>query len=380
MSSLSTLLGAARATVQMSWWRRFLVRFDWPLFGAMALLCSLGLANLYSATHGTPHSAKFEQQLVWMSVGLCVFVATAAIDHRTWLRLSWIALGVIIAAVIAVDVIGHTSKGSQRWIGYGGLRIQPSELAKIAVILAVARLNYDRASGTLSRAALWARIAALALPVVFIALQPDLGSASLVALIPLSVAFLTMARLWPLVATLGTGILALPVLWDHYMVDYQKRRVLSFLDPAADPTGAGWHTLQSIFAVGSGRLTGKGYLNATQNQFNFLPEHWTDFPFSVWAEEWGFTGCVFMIAAFAFLILWILHVALGARDEFGAIICLGVGAMLFWHVVVNIAMVLGLAPVVGVTLPLISYGGSSLLTVFVGLGLVASVSMRRHGY
>jgi rod shape determining protein RodA len=186
-------------------------------------------------------------------------------------------------------------------------------------------------------------------------------------------------RLWPLVTAAAGGLVLVPFLWQG-MQAYQKARVLAFLDPAADPTGTGWHTQQSIFAVGSGRLTGKGFLNATQNQLNFLPEHWTDFPFSVWAEEWGFVGSVALLAVFAFLVLWVLHIAFRAPDRFGTVTCLGVGAMLFWHVVVNVAMVIGLAPVVGVTLPFISYGGSSTVTFLVGLGLVASVSLRRQQF
>jgi rod shape determining protein RodA len=164
------------------------------------------------------------------------------------------------------------------------------------------------------------------------------------------------------------------------MHDYQKTRVLAFLDPSADPTGSGWHTRQSIFAVGSGKITGKGLGEGTQNQFDFLPEHWTDFPFSVWAEEWGFLGSLVLLALYGFLIVWVLNVAMNARDRAGSVLCIGIAAMTFWHVLVNVAMVLGMAPVVGVTLPFVSYGGSSLLTFFIGMGMVASVSLRKHGY
>jgi rod shape determining protein RodA len=156
--------------------------------------------------------------------------------------------------------------------------------------------------------------------------------------------------------------------------------VLAFLDPSADPTGDGWHTRQSIMAVGSGRVTGKGAMEGTQNQFDYLPEHWTDFPFSVWAEEWGFVGSVALLVLLGFLIFWTINVAMVARDKSGVVICVGVAAMLFWHTLVNVMMVLGMAPVVGVTLPFISYGRSSLLTFFLALGLVSSVSLRRHGY
>jgi rod shape determining protein RodA len=212
-----------------------------------------------------------------------------------------------------------------------------------------------------------------------IAFQPDLGTAILLGLVVGSVCLLLVVKLWPFAAGVGTAVAVLPLLWDH-MRGYQKDRVLAFIDPAADPTGAGWHTQQSIVAVGSGRISGKGFLDATQNHFDYLPEHWTDFPFSVWAEEWGFIGSIALLAVFLFLILWTVNVALQSRDRFGTALCLGVAALLFWHVAVNIAMVVGLAPVVGVTLPFISYGGSSTITFFIGLGLVSSVSQRRTGY
>jgi len=220
-------------------------------------------------------------------------------------------------------------------------------------------------------------------PIGLIAMQPDLGTATLTTLIVLSVGFLALPNVWPVVHVTLAGLLAIPILWES-MHEYQKNRILGFIDcNATDRTSIAnncWHTTQSIFAVGSGKMSGKGFLEGTQNQFNFVPEHWTDFPFSVWAEEWGFIGSAFLIALFAFLLIWILNVALSARDRVGAIICVGVAAMTFWHVIVNIAMVLGIAPVVGVTLPFISYGGSSLLTFFIGMGLVANVSLRKHGY
>ena len=216
-------------------------------------------------------------------------------------------------------------------------------------------------------------------PIGLIALQPDLGTSILLTLICLSVGYLCLSNIWPMVYATLAGLLSIPIVWET-MKTYQKNRILAFLDPSADPTGNGWHTRQSIFAVGSGKIWGKGFGHGTQNQFDFLPEHWTDFPFSVWAEEWGFIGCAVVIALYAFLILWLLGVAASARDRAGTVICVGVAAMTFWHVAVNIAMVLGVAPVVGVTLPFISYGGSSIITFFAGLGLCASVSLRKHGY
>ena len=216
-------------------------------------------------------------------------------------------------------------------------------------------------------------------PIVLIAIQPDLGTAVLLTLIVLTVGYLAMPNVWPMVYTTAAGLLSIPVLWEK-MHEYQKNRLTAFVDCNTLPNKLCWHTQQSVYAVGSGKIWGKGFLGGTQNQLSFVPEHWTDFPYSVWAEEWGFAGSVFLLAVFGFLLLWTINVALSARDRVGSILCLGVAAMTFWHVVVNVAMVLGIAPVVGVTLPFISYGGSSLVTFFIGMGLVANVSLRKHGY
>jgi rod shape determining protein RodA len=369
-----------RSQIGVSRWRRFRASVDWPLVLVVLAICAIGLLNLYSATHGTRHAGKFDQQLRWMFVGCIAFVIATVVDYRGIVRLSWIALGVAIFALMVVDVVGRNAKGSERWITIGMFGGQPSELAKLAVVVVLARLMQDSAAAARpSWQSLVLRIIALTIPVMLIAVQPDLGTASLLTLIMLTVGFLAMRDLWPMVYTLFVMVLGVPILWET-MHDYQKTRVLAFLDPGADPTGSGWHTRQSIFAVGSGKIVGKGFMEGTQNQFDFLPEHWTDFPFSVWAEEWGFMGSLVLLALFGFLIAWILNVAMNARDRAGAVLCIGVAAMTFWHVVVNVAMVLGMAPVVGVTLPFVSYGGSSLLTFFLGMGMVASVSLRKHGY
>ncbi len=371
-----------RATIGVSRWRRFRAAVDWPLILTVLALCTIGLLNLYSATRGTRHHAKFDTQLQWnMLIGAIAFVLATMIDYRALVRLAWVGLAVAIGLLIVVRLLGETSvgKGSARWFNLGGIRIQPSELAKIMVILALARIFQDGELSRYTPGQIAARALALVVPIGIIAVQPDLGSAVLLGLIILTTCFLVMQSVWPMVyVTLGC-LLAIPILWETMHV-YQKNRILAFLDPSSDPTGNGWHTRQSIFAVGSGKIWGKGFGEGTQNQFDFLPEHWTDFPFSVWAEEWGFVGSIGLIAIFTFLLVWILNVALSARDRMGAVICVGVAAMTFWHVVVNIGMVLGVAPVVGVTLPFISYGGSSLVVFLVAMGLVANVSLRKHGY
>ncbi len=377
-----------RATIGVSRWRRFRAAVDWPLILTMLALCAIGLLNLYSATRGLKQQVKFDTQVKWMIVGGIVFIITTSIDYRVLVRLAWIGLGIALLLIIAARLQGATG-GDQRhgstyrWLFIGGQGLQPSELVKVIMILVLARMFQDGEASHYTTRDLIIRLVIVMVPIGLIASQPDLGTATLLTMIVLSVAFLAMPNVWPVVHVTLAGLLMIPILWER-MHEYQKNRILGFIDCNAADRGATaancWHTTQSIFAVGSGKISGKGFLEGTQNQFNFVPEHWTDFPYSVWAEEWGFIGSAFLLALFAFLLVWILNVALSARDRMGSVICIGVAAMTFWHVIVNVAMVLGVAPVVGVTLPFISYGGSSLLTFFIAMGLVANVSLRKHGY
>jgi rod shape determining protein RodA len=373
-----------RATVGVSRWRRFRAAVDWPLILTIVALCSIGLLNLYSATRGVRHTAKFEAQVQWMIVGAIAFIVATTIDYRTLVRGAWFGFGGAIALLLLARVLGASADDTHgvtyRWIHItGSLRIQPSEVVKVMVILVLARVFASGEPSSYTPRMLALRLGAFLVPILLIAIQPDLGTAILVTLIVLTVGFLAMPNVWPMVYITTAGLLCIPILWEK-MHDYQKNRILAFVDCGIAPTKDCWHTQQSVYAVGSGKFWGKGFLGGTQNQFNFVPEHWTDFPYSVWAEEWGFAGSVFLLAVFGFLLLWTINVALSARDRVGATICVGVGAMTFWHVVVNVAMVLGIAPVVGVTLPFISYGGSSLVTFFIAMGLVANVSLRKHGY
>ena len=324
----------SRASIGSNRFRRFLARFDWPLFLTVAVLAGVGLLNLYSGTVGTPHYAKFGQQILWIAAGVGCYLVLSAVDYRTLHRMAWFGLIAALIAIVGVHLLADPIKGSQRWLEIGGVTLQPSELAKIAIIVGMARLFHDRSMGEMkSWTELGPPLVGILLPVALVAVQPDLGTSILLALIIASVSFLLAVNLWPTAIGIGAVLAMVPLFWDK-LFGYQQDRVLAFLDPSADPAGAGWHTQQSIFAVGSGRLTGKGFLEATQNHFNFLPEHWTDFPFSVWAEEWGFIGSVALILIFGFLVLWTVNVALQARDRFGTAICLGMAAMLFWHVVV----------------------------------------------
>ncbi|HUS27313.1 MAG TPA: rod shape-determining protein RodA [Kofleriaceae bacterium] len=371
-----------RATIGVTRWRRFRAAVDWPLILTVIVLCAIGLLNLYSATRSPRAVSKFDAQVQWMIVGAISFVIVTIVDYRTILRAAPILFALAIAALISARLFGSMSDEhgvTFRWIYFAGVRFQPSEAAKIAVILMLAQACSNGEASTYTPRSIVMTFGAFLVPIVLIAIQPDLGTAVLLTLIVLTVGYLAMPTVWPMVYMTAAGLLAIPILWEK-MHEYQKNRLLSFVDCGSVPNKMCWHTQQSIYAVGSGKIWGKGFLGGTQNQFNFVPEHWTDFPYSVWAEEWGFAGSVFLLAVFGFLLLWTINVALSARDRMGSIICLGVAAMTFWHVVVNVAMVLGIAPVVGVTLPFISYGGSSLVTFFISMGLVANVSLRKHGY
>ncbi len=351
--------------------------FDWPLAFAIGAILAIGLVNLYSATLAV-RPALFTQQLVWIGIGLLVFFTVAAIDFRTLNRLGYVGWLIGCAALLAVRLFGHSSHGAKRWIVVFGQWIQPSEFAKVFLIFALAKYAQERSLGAVSSVKRWIfPTLCIGIPAVLILKQPDLGTAMLLMLVFASMmAFVDFKYL---AIACGLGALASPLIWFG-LKPYQKDRLLVHFHAGADPSGAGWHARQSIFAVGSGRFFGKGYLHGTQNQLNFLPEHWTDFPFAVWAEEWGFVGCFLLLAIYAFLVLWILALAVNARDRFGQVACVGVAGLVFWHAIINVSMVSGVLPVVGVTLPLFSYGGSSLLTIMVALGLAMSISIRRHGY
>jgi rod shape determining protein RodA len=372
-----------RATIGVSRWRRFRASVDWPLIITMVLLCTVGMLNLYSATRSVGHDAKFDKQVQWMIVGGIGFIAITVIDYRTLVRLAWFGLGLAVLLLLVARLFGHhdqTHHGdTYRWLNVGGMGIQPSELATIAAIPVLARLFGDAEPASYAPAYFAPRLAVLLVPIGLIAVQPDLGTAVLLTLIVLTVGFLAMPNVWPMVYTMTGLLLAVPILWEK-LHTYQKDRLLGFIDCNVTQSKTCWHTMQSIYAVGSGRVWGKGFLDGTQNRYGYVPENLTDFPFARLAEEWGFAGSVALLAIFGFLLIWTINVALSARDRVGSVICVGVAAMTFWHVIVNVAMVLGLAPVVGVTLPFVSYGGSSLVTFFLAMGLVANVSLRKHGY
>lgn len=342
-------------------------RLDLPLALVALILTAVGLVAIYSATgQDLTSGGEFRRQLQFALLGLVLFLVCAWSDYETWGRLHWLLYFVSLGFLVAVDVAGHTARGSQRWLSLGPIAFQPSELAKLAVLNTLSRV--------LARGPNWGLALVLAgVPMLLIFLQPDLGTALVVAAVLVVLFYVQGANpLW-LAAMLMISLVAAPLV----LHDYQRERLMTFMHPERDPTGAGWNLIQSQIAVGSGEIWGKGLFQGTQNQFNFVPEHHTDFIFTVIAEELGLVGGMAVLLLYLYVLSSGLVTARVARDRYGSLLALGIVTVLGFHVVVNIGMVIGLMPVTGVPLPLLSYGGSSLWITMVMLGLLFSVRARR---
>ena len=362
--------------------RRSLQHFDWLLLFLVATIVAIGLANLVSATQagsagGLPSEVR--RQLGALAVGAVALAVALFVDYR---RMERLAIPAYLAACLLVAstlVLAPVTRGSRSWLIYGGLSFQPAELAKVGLILALARYFHRHPPSEVRRLRdLVAPALIAAGPVGLIVLQRDMGVAVLTLLI--AATYLPFTRIrprsWGLVA--AAGVAALAALWRFVFQDYQRQRILDFIDPSRDPLASGYQAIQSKIAIGSGGLFGQGYLQGTQTQLQFLPTQHSDFIFSVFAEEWGFLGCAVLLGLYLTMLLWGLVIAGNSKDRFGAMLAVGVVGMLFWPAVINVSMVLGLAPVIGVPLPLLSYGGSQLLANLMALGLLLNVSMRRY--
>ncbi len=360
--------------------RRLLVHFDWTLIGLVLIIASIGILNLYSVTSNeeTSGSPLYLKQILWLGIGLTAMLIVAFVEYRYYVDFAYIIYATAVLLLILVLGYGLITSGAQRWVKVGGLTFQPSEFVKISLILSLAKC-FQSSPGRpgYSLRHLPFPFFLLFLPMALILKQPDLGTAIILLLVFFSILLFVKVR-WSSLLTLGViGASVLPLLW-RFLKDYQKRRIITFFNPDLDPLGASYHLIQSKIAIGSGGIFGKGFMKGTQSQLGFLPEQHTDFIFSAFGEEWGLMGCFIVVALYLLLILWGLRIAIGAKDRYGAILSFGVVAMLFWHVFINIGMVLGLMPVVGIPLPLFSYGGSFLLSTLIGIGLLLNVSMRRY--
>lgn len=349
------------------------LHLDLPLLAALLVLCAAGLVVLYSATDQA--SGQLERQVLRLAIAFGVMLVIAQMPPHQLQRWSppLFILGVLL--LVAVLVMGEIGKGAQRWLDLGLVRFQPSEILKLAVPMMIAWSLARRPLPVRLPDVLWATLLT-ALPAVLIAKQPDLGTSLLVASAGIAVLFLA-GMSWPLIV--GLAVLAgaaTPVLW-LLMRDYQRQRVLTFLDPGSDPLGAGYHIIQSQIAIGSGGIDGKGWLMGTQSHLEFLPERSTDFIFAVIGEEFGLSGILLLLALYLFIILRGLWIASQARDSYGRLLAGGLTMVFFVYVFVNTGMVVGLLPVVGVPLPLVSYGGTSLVTIMAGFGILMSIHTHR---
>src|SRR4030042_125482 len=360
--------------------RRLFTHFDWTLLGIVLLIASIGILNLYSTTLGGEVSGTplYLKQIFWLLIGLSVMVVIAFTEYRFYSDFAYIVYTVAFFFLLVVMGYGIITSGAQRWIKIGFIVFQPSEFVKISLILALAKF-FQRPPGRegYSLKDLTLPFLFLLLPIVLILKQPDLGTSIILLLIFFSILIFVKIR-WSTLLTIGLGGAAiLPISWS-FLKEYQKRRIITFFNPELDPLGAGYHLIQSKIAVGAGGIIGKGFMKGTQCKLGFLPEQQTDFIFSALGEEWGLVGSLLLVGLYLALILWGLRIAVEAKDRFGAILAFGGVSLLFWHVLINIGMVLGMMPVVGIPLPLLSYGGSFLLSTMIGMGLLLNVSMRRY--
>jgi rod shape determining protein RodA len=349
---------------------------NWGLVLLIAVIASVGFATLYSAGAGN-FDPWADRQMARFAVGVLIMLTIAVTDIRLWMRLSYLFYGVAVVLLVAVDLVGRIGMGAQRWLDLGLFSVQPSEIMKISIVLTLARyfhgLSFEE-TGQIR----WLLVPLLMVlvPVGLVMKQPDLGTAMLLLATGGGVFFFAGVRLWKFLLCIVGGIALLPVAWK-FLHDYQRKRVLIFLDPEQDPLGAGYHILQSKIALGSGGFAGKGFLQGTQSHLSFLPEKQTDFIFTMLAEEHGLIGALVLIALYILLIAYGYAIALRARSQFGRLLAGGITTMLFFYVFINIAMVSGLVPVVGVPLPLVSYGGTAMMTLLVGLGLLIGVYVHR---
>ena len=354
-----------------------LARLPWRLIFLIAAIAGIGLLTLYSAAGGAMRPWALKQGIT-IVVFFGLAIAISWVKESTVKSLTFPAYAVILIMLIIVEMVGFVGKGAQRWIDLGFIRLQPSEFMKPAIALVLARFYELLPAGDIRRwRALWPALTMVLVPVGFIMLQPDLGTSLMVLFGGVVVMFLAGLPMWYFVSAGVTVAAALPIVYA-LMHEYQRKRVLIFLDPESDPLGAGYHISQSKIAIGSGGIFGKGYLNGSQSHLDYLPEGHTDFAFAAMVEEWGLIGGVIVILAFLAVVRWGMKVSANAKTRFGQLAAAGLSATIFFYAGINLMMVMGLAPVVGIPLPLVSFGGSAVMTVMICLGLLMSLERQQR--
>lgn len=371
MTVLGSNLNAPQLTLGRKFWN-----IHWLFILLLSAITGIGVAMLYSAANGNldPWASR---HVVRFAFGILLMVGVALIDLRFWLRWAYGLYALALILLAAVEVTGYVGMGAQRWISLGVFNVQPSEVMKIALVLALARYFHGSGPEDVSRIGhLMIPVLMVVIPVALVLRQPDLGTAVMLMMVSGAILFLAGVRLWMFAAVGATALAAIPVAW-RFLHDYQQQRVITFFNPESDPLGAGYHIIQSKIALGSGGLFGKGFLLGSQSHLSFLPEKQTDFVFTMLAEEFGMAGGLALLGLYALVIAYGFAMSLRSRNQFGRLVGMGVTVTFFLYVFINIAMVMGLIPVVGVPLPLISYGGTAMLTILFGFGLLMSVHVHR---
>lgn len=348
------------------------LRINWMLVLLICVPAAIGVAMLYSAAGGDlqPWASR---QIIRFGIGAALMFIVALVDIRSWMRASYVIYALALVLLAGVEVLGATVMGAQRWVDLGVLQLQPSEIMKVALVMALARYFHGVTLEDMRRVTvLIPPILLILAPVGLVLRQPDLGTAALLAISGTAMLFLAGVRLWTVGLAIGGLLAAVPIAWQ-FLHEYQRARILTFLDPETDPLGAGYHILQSKIALGSGGIFGKGFLQGTQSHLNFLPEKQTDFIFTMLAEEQGLVGGLGLLVLYLALIVYGIAISLRSASAFGRLLGMGVVTTFFLYVFINVAMVMGVIPVVGVPLPLISYGGSAMLTLMFGFGLLLNI-------
>lgn len=353
------------------------INLNWGLIALISIIAGIGFMALYSAAAGNfdPWASR---QIVRFCIGFIMMVGIAMVDIRFWYRIAYPLYIAGFILLVIVEFMGQIGMGAQRWINLGFIQIQPSELMKIALVMAMARYFHLSTVEDMKRLSfLLIPALMMVLPIGLVLLQPNLGTAMIMAMDGAAMLFIAGAPLWIYFLGAASLVVLIPAVWTFYMHDYQKQRVLTFLDPESDPLGSGYHITQSKIALGSGGIDGRGFLQGTQSKLNFLPEKQTDFIFTLWAEEWGFLGGAFLLLLFGLVFLYCGWIAFRCRHAFGRYLVFGLMVNFSLYVFINVAMVMGLIPVVGIPLPLVSYGGTAMLACLAGFGLIMSASIHR---
>ena len=382
--------------------RRLLLSFDWKIFLLTLIIAAIGIAEIYSTTNppvateiarevdateprvNNPYPVRsqsqnfWEKQMLWVGIGIGVLLLITLFDYHSIVKYGYFFYALAMILLVSLFVLGVVRSGSKRWIDVGFFSVQPSEIVKLSLVICLAKyFGESKKKDSYTLTELVVPFVFILPPFLMILLQPDLGTAVSLMLISVCIIFAAGIKKRSALYAGLFGLASSAVMWN-FLKGYQKQRILSFFDPSKDPLGTGYHTLQSEIAIGSGGIAGRGFLNGTQGQLNFLPEHHTDFIFSIIAEEWGFLGSlVFLILIFT-LVYFCIQASRNAKDRIAALLCFGITAMLSLNVIINIGMAVGLLPIVGVPLPLVSYGGSSILATMIGIGLILNVQMRRY--